>query len=555
MKAMLRILLLWRSSAGWLLAGLVVSVLSLFVGIALLTEAGQAVARGWSGPSTSGLVWFAVAVPTIWLLRWLGIGRVVIRYLERLLTHEATFRALARLRVWFFRGFAARSAGGLGFRRAGDAMARLVDDIEALDGLYLRILVPLLSAALLLPFLFFLFAVQNLVLAVKVSALFCIAAFVLPAVAARGTFAGGRAVTQANAGLRIAALDALGGLREVRAFGAEPRMLDTLRRCQDALLEAQAVLARRGAWANAGAFLCAQLALLAVLAAADSPGQGLAEIPLLFLTVAAFDLVFLLPRAGALSGHAAEAAERVLAAAGPLPRRAAAPAVSTTMPVGSSLCFEAVGFRWQADRPPVFEGLTLEIPQGARVAVLGPSGSGKSTLAALALKVAAPESGRVLFGGVDIATLDDTVLRSRIGWLSQATHLFNDSIRNNLTLARPDADDAALWAALEAAQIAETVRELPDGLDTWVGEAGRGFSGGQGRRLVLARALLSRAPLLIFDEPCTGLDTDTERAFLSTLNSVAEGRSIMLIAHRLIGVERLDRIWRLSGGRAVAAMA
>ena len=228
---------------------------------------------------------------------------------------------------------------------------------------------------------------------------------------------------------------------------------------------------------------------------------------------------------------------------------------SAAVPTGFALRFESVHFRWREDRPPVFDGLTLEVPQGARVALLGPSGAGKSSLAALALKVDAPQQGRVLLGGVDIATLAAADVHRRIGWLAQATHLFDDSIRGNLTLARPDADDAALWGALDAARIGETVRALPDRLDTWVGEGGARFSGGQGRRLALARALLSPAPILILDEPCAGLDAETERAFLSTLNEVADGRSVLLITHRLTGVERLDRIWRLSGGKALAAAA
>src|SRR5262249_19130377 len=120
---------------------------------------------------------------------------------------------------------------------------------------------------------------------------------------------------------------------------------------------------------------------------------------------------------------------------------------------------------------------------------------------------------------------------------------------------RPDADDAALWTALDAARIGEMVRALPDGLDTWIGENGARFSGGQGRRLALAPALLSPAPLLILDEPCAGLDAETERRFPGTLNDVADGRSIILITHRLVGVEKLDRIWRLSGGKAIAAAA
>jgi ATP-binding cassette subfamily C protein CydC len=174
----------------------------------------------------------------------------------------------------------------------------------------------------------------------------------------------------------------------------------------------------------------------------------------------------------------------------------------------------------------------------------------------LLLKVARPQEGRILLGGTDIAALPDDAVRARCAWLSQATHLFSDTIRANLLLGLPpgaEADEARLWAALEAARIAEVVRALPQGLDTWLGEGGLGLSGGQGRRLALARALLSDAPILVLDEPCAGLDAATERAFFQALNEAAAGRTVLLIAHRLTGVERLDRIWRLSAGRAVAA--
>ena len=490
------------------------------------------------------------------LLQTLGVGRVAGRYAERVLTHAATFRALADLRVWFFRGLARRAAGGLGFRRSADVLSRLANDVEALDGLYLRIAVPAAAALLLLPALTLLVWQQNAALAGALGVLFTIAAIAIPLRSAHRSLRHARALAVAAAALRIAALDLLGGLREARAFGAEDRLLAAVQTREVAHQSALEQLARRAAVAQTAAFMCAQAALLIVLLATRRSylADPVGAVSAVFLTVGAFEAVALLPRAGALAGHAAASAQRVqAAAAGPLSDME--PAAPAPCPALASLRFEAVAFAWQPDRPPVFEAMSLDLPAGARVAVLGPSGCGKSTLAALALRVAIPQAGRVLLGGTDMTLLRPHEVRQRISWLSQATHLFDDTIRANLLLARPDAASAELWNALEAARLAEFVRALPDGLETRVGEGGAKFSGGQGRRLVLARALLSHAPILILDEPCAGLDGPTEQEFLTTLNEVAGSRSVLLIVHRLTGVERLDRIYRLSGGHAVAAAA
>jgi ATP-binding cassette, subfamily C, bacterial CydC len=537
---LLRILLLWRWQAAWLLAGLAISLAAQTAGVGLMAVSGATI--------SAALLSGALAAPL--LLRWLGVARVVLRYTERLVTHGATFRALADMRVWFFRRLARTAAGGLGFRQAGDMLARLVGDVEALDGLYLRILLPLAGGALLLPTVVLLIGHRAPSLALEIGVLFAAAAFVLPWLAARASSRAGSALATASGELRIAALDALTGLREVRAFAAEGRMLATVQAREATMLAAQRGMAARTALASAAAFLCAHAAVLAVLLAAGAnPAIAIAAA---FLVLAAFEAIGGLPRAGALAGHASAAAARVLEVVD-APVLVPDPLDPVPMPDANGLRFEAIQFRWQPDRPSVFDGLTLEVPEGTRVALLGPSGAGKSTLAALALKVVAPRSGHVLLGGVDIALLPAASVRSRIGWLGQATHLFDDTIRANLLLARPDADEPALWAALDAARVGDTVRALPDGLDTWVGEGGTRFSGGQGRRLALARALLSEAPILILDEPCSGLDAETERAFLKTLNETAAGRSVILITHRLTGVERLDRIFRLSAGKAIAA--
>jgi ATP-binding cassette subfamily C protein CydC len=543
-RPLLGVLAVWRARRGWLIVGALISLASLATGVALMGVSGGLVAGLVSGT--------ALAAPTV--LRVLGPARVVLRYLERLAGHEAVFRALADLRIWFFRGLARSAAGGLGFRRSGDVLARLVNDTEALDGLYLRILLPLAGAAALVVALPLCLLPLGGWAAMGVGTLFAVAAFVLPAQAARTTARAGQRLSLAAAALRVAAVDAIAGLREVRAFGAEGRMLALVQAREAALLDAERDLSARGARAGAAAFLCGQAAILLVLAvvALDGVGNAPAAIGGAFLVVAGFEAIAGLTVAGAGAGHASAAARRVLEAA-EAPPAVPDPARPAALPTTAALRFERVRFRWQEGRPDVLDGLSLEIPEGARVAILGPSGAGKSTLAALALKVAAPRSGRVLLGGVDIATLAADAVRSRIAWLSQSTHLFDDTIRRNLALARPHAEEAMLWAALEAAQIAAFVRALPDRLDTWLGEAGAAVSGGQGRRLALARALLSEAPILLLDEPCAGLDAATERDFMATLNEVAEGRTVILIAHRLSGVERLDRIWRLSGGVAVPA--
>lgn len=542
MADILRILILWRGRIGWLTFGAALSVAALATALGLMTLSGVTIAAVLATGTLAATGW----------LRALGSARVLLRYFERLVTHDSMFRALSDVRVWFFRGLARGSAGGLGFRRAGDLLSRLVGDVEALDGIYLRILLPALGAMFVLPALVLLILPANRPAALAVGALFALSAFALPWLTARKTLAAGHGLAEASAGLRMAAIDALTGLREVRAFAAEGRMLATIQAREQSLLTSQRAQAARVAWAGAGAFLCGQAALLCILIAADS--NPLAAVAGAFLILAAFEAVAGLPRAGALAGYAAAAAHRVLDAA---EQPAAAPDIASPvpMPPGNSVTFENVHFRWQPDRPAVFDGLTLDIPAGARIALLGPSGSGKSTLAALALRVVAPDTGRVRLGGTDMSILAAADVRDRIGWLSQATHLFDDTIRANLLLARPAADDTALWAALDAAQVGDVVRALPDGLDTWVGEGGARFSGGQARRLALARALLSNAALLILDEPCAGLDAETERAFLTTLNEATTGRGIILIAHRLTGVERLDRIYRLSGGHAVAAAA
>jgi ATP-binding cassette subfamily C protein CydC len=541
MRPLLRILALWRARAGLLICGAVLSLATLAAGLALMAASGATVAAVLTGGALAAGLWLRIAGP----------ARVVLRYFERLVTHAGTFRALADLRVWFFRGLAARAAGGLGFRHAGDVLSRIVGDVESLDGLYLRILVPLIGAVFLVPTAALLAGRIQIGVGLFVGACFATAAFAMPVFAYRAAQASSGDLGLAASGLRIAALDALGGLREVRAFGAEARMAALVAAREKTLLGAQANLARRTAWANAGALVCGQAALLAVLLSA--PSAPVLAVVSVFLLAAAFEPILGLPRAGVLAGGAEAAAIRVLDMAenAAKPRE---PDHPKAVPLHPGLRFAGVHFAWDGGEP-LFAGLTLEVNAGARIAVLGPSGAGKSTLAALALKVAIPQAGKIFLGGIDMAQLTARDVQANIAWLGQNTHLFTDTIRANLALAAPNATDAELWAALDRAAIGNTVRHLPDKLETWLGEGGQNLSGGQGRRIALARTLLSPASIIILDEPCAGLDAETEREFLSILFAQTTGKTVILIAHRLTGAEKLDRIWRLSSGHAVAAAA
>lgn len=547
-QAILRILSLWHRQAPRLIIGAMLALIALCLGLVLMQASGLRLASSVLGE----------VVITTALLRWIGGGRVILRYAERLFAHDAMFRALADLRVWFFHSLAQGAAAGLGFRRAGDMLSRLVSDIGTLDGLYLRILVPFACACLTLPILVIQLGRQSVVLGVLVGVLFACSAFLVPYLIAKSGRAEGELLGKNLAALRIGVLDLVGGLREIRAFGAEGRILSHVQADDAALLAGQMRLARRAAYANASAFLCGQAAIFLVLLAAAGAFSlhisALAAVGILFLTVAAFESAGALTRAGLQAGVMGAAARRVVEVAASTPNITQL-AAQTDAPEDTHIHLEGVKFRWAADRPLVFDGLTLDIPAGARVAILGPSGVGKSSLAALLLKAAVPEAGSITLGGEEISHIKADSLRRRMAWLSQATHLFDDSIRANLLLGRPDATEDDLWKALEEAAVADVVKTLPDGLDTWLGEGGIKLSGGQGRRIALARTLLTQAPILILDEPATGLDAQTEQDFLRTLNTVTEGRTVILIAHRLTGVETLDRIWRLSGGVATAAAA
>ena len=540
-----RVLRLWAPRRNALLLGLLVSMVSALSGVALLAMAGKGVAAGVGGVGLLG-------VSLLLWLRPLVLLRPLMRWWERMSTHAAAFRALADTRIWFFGRLAERMPAGIGLRGSGDLLGRVISDVDALDRLYLGGIVPASAALAVVIAIAVLLGAEPILMALAVLPLAL--ALALPLLLAPAASRAANRAAEARGALRAAAVDPLAGLEDILAANAEARVVARLSAADAALMAAQRNLSLRSAAAGTAGTFLTQIAVLAALGwglLSGSAGAALAVLAL-FLGIAAAEALGMMPRAGSMLAAAGASARRLFEAADQSPpvREPAAPAA---LPAGNDLVLRGVTFGWRPDAPPVLDGLDLDLRQGERVAILGPSGAGKSSLAALLLKLAAPQSGSIRLGGVEIADLASSDVRGRIICLSQQARLFDDSIAGNLRLAAPDAPDAALWRALAKAGVAEFVRGLPEGLATSCGEGGARFSGGEARRIALARALLPPAGILILDEPTTGLDAEAERAFLATLASACEGRSLLLITHALTGAEPLDRVLRLTGGRLLAA--
>jgi ABC-type multidrug transport system fused ATPase/permease subunit len=218
---------------------------------------------------------------------------------------------------------------------------------------------------------------------------------------------------------------------------------------------------------------------------------------------------------------------------------------------GYSLTFEHVHFAYRVGEREVLSDISFELRAGSRVAIVGSSGAGKSTVGRLALRFWDPASGVIRLNGQDIRDCRLSDLRELVGVVAQDTYIFNDTLRANLLLGRAGASEAEIEAAVEQAQLTEFVRQLPQGLKTWVGEQGLQLSGGERQRLAVARAFLKNAPMLILDEATANLDSLTERALLDALDELTQGRTTLYITHRLVAMERMDEILVLDRGRIV----
>ena len=535
-----------RPPAGRLTLAFVLGACAVGFGIGLMTAAGYLISRAAEQPPILSLS------VTIVVVRFFGLARPIARYFERLSTHDAALRTLGRIRSGIYQRLEPLAPAQLEGYRAGELLGRMVGDVDAIQGLYVRGLAPplialavgmasVIAAAWILP-------VAAALLAVGLA----LAGGAVPLLSARIAHASGRRQGAARSELTAELVELLQGAPELVAYGHEAGALRRIRR-SDAVL---ARIGRRDALAtglgDSLSILITGLTVTGVLAvAASANANGALDrvfvATLALLALASFDAV--LPVAPALRelSTASASARRVLDLTDRTPA-VSDPPTPLPAPRGVPLIMvSGVTARYPGSERPALVGFDLRLHPGRRIALVGPSGTGKTTVTNVLLRFLDPERGHVTIDGHDLREYRQEDIRSTFALAGQDAYLFNSTIKANLALARPDATDDELWHVLRRARVHEWVASLPEGLETLVGESGKALSGGQRQRLLLARALLRDAPVLLLDEPTAHLDSPTAESLVQDIMAASDGRSVLLITHRTEGLNLVDEVVELTG--------
>jgi len=540
-------------------------LLSIFLGFAtiassvgLMATAAYIISAAALHPSIADL---SIAIVGV---RFFGLTRGVFRYLERLVSHDVTFRLLASWRVWFYQALEPLAPARLMQYHTGDLLTRVIGDVSTLEGFYVRTIAPPLEALLVTVVMSVFLAGFGMELTWVLIVFLALAGIGLPILVLEMTRQVGPQLIQVRAQLSTLMVDGIQGLPDLLANSGAEAHLSRVDQVGDNLTRLQARMANISAMQTALGGLLANLCMLTVLVIAIhyvNMGQ-LAGVLLGVVVLAAlmsFEAVQPLPQVAQNWDANQEAARRLYALVD------ASPAVSDppeplVLPEDTHLDIHDLSFQYPAwpdeasssDRSEFcLSNLSFSLPKGKHIAIVGPSGAGKTTLINLLQRFWDYQHGVIQWSGNDLRMYRQEDIRRRIGTISQNTYLFSATIKENLRIAHPDATDDEIRQAVEAAQLHQFIQGLPDGYDTWIGEHGLRLSAGERQRLSIARTILKNAPLLILDEPTANLNPVTEQEVLESIQQLSQGCSTINITQHMVGLESMDEILVLQNGRII----
>ncbi|EKO3957139.1 cysteine/glutathione ABC transporter ATP-binding protein/permease CydC [Vibrio fluvialis] len=551
MRDLLPYLKLYKKHWFGLTLGMLLAFVTLCASIGLLTLSGWFLSAAAVAGLTIARETFNYMLPGAFV-RGFAMGRTAGRWGERVVSHNATFKLLTDLRIFFFEKLAPMIPGRVSNLRDADLLNRLVADIDAMDHVYLRLISPVTVGVLGIAALTTLLCWFDMALGLTLGSVLLVLLLVWPVMFYKLGKRNGAELTQHKAEMRVATLDWLQGYSELTIFGAESRYRDAIYAAQEKLLANQKVNASFTGLASALLLLANGWTLVLMLWLAADGVNGQAPDPMIalvvFATMASVEL--LMPIAGAFQhlGQTLTSARRLNEIILSEPD-VKFPSEETRHSGQFDISFENLTFNYSGGEQPALKDVSLTIPAGNKVAIVGQTGSGKSTLIQLLCRYWDAQQGDISIAGTRLQEWKESDLRAAISVVSQRVDILNGSLRDNLIMAKPTANDSELSAMLERVGLGKLL-EAP-GLDAWLGDGGRQLSGGEKRRIGIARALLHDGPILLLDEPTEGLDKQTEQQIMALFKSHFENKTVIFITHRLVELETMDAVCLIEQGEIV----
>ena len=552
MRALLPFIRLFRFAKLPLILGLLLMILGLGSSMALLTVSGWFLAA----TAIAGLgTLFNFFYPSA-SVRGLAIGRTVARYFEKLVTHDATFRILAKLRVQVFSKIIPLSPAVLNRYRNSDLLNRLVSDVDTLDSLYLRLLAPFFSSVFVITAMTIGLSFINAPLALGLGAFLLLLLIAIPTIFYRLGQQFGERLIQTRAAYRTQFLEFIQAQAELLLFNAEDRLKAKMVTIEKNWQADQDKEAKLSGFSTAlvmflnGLLVCGMLWFSSQADFGDDEYRMAFIALFTFAALAAVEIIMPLGAAFLHIGQVIAAANRVTEIVEQKPLVEFNDNAKFEEKV-NLISAKDLSFAYPEQEDPVLKNLTLDLHQGQKIAILGKTGSGKSTLLQLLVRNYDTNQGELLLAEKPISAYSENTLRNQMCFLTQRVHVFSDTLRQNLQFARLEKiSDEKMTEVLNQVGLGKLL-EQEQGLNLWLGDGGRPLSGGEQRRLGLARILLNNAPILLLDEPTEGLDRETERRILRLILQHAENKTLIMVTHRLTAIERFDKICVIDEGKLI----